>query len=934
MINLFNRTEFSFKIAYGPLAKVLDKTPVISGICDRHGTWGHVQFEKACKKRGIKPVFGVELALVDDPLKKEKQGVRFIRLVAKNNNGLKQIYETTTRASHEEQFYYFPRIGMKQLEELSNDVVIVTSKPVDFMNLKANLFLELNPNTTPTAITWALAHGIPPIAASDNLFPGVNDQEIYQITVNDLARDDKTTPMFILSEDEWLFHAPGDLAFKNLALLNAKNLGEFVDVKLPKAEIVHPERKNTLFEMCLEGAAELKIEWTEEYSERLDREIGLIAEKNFEDYFYLISDLVKHAKKTMLVGPARGSSSGSLVCYLLGITDVDPIPYGLLFERFIDINRKDLPDIDIDFPDLKRDQILSYLKDKYGHDCVAQLGTVNRFKAVSAIGDIAKAFGIPQWEVKEMKENVIEREDGDARAFKCVQDTFQIDVGKRLLQKYPHMVIAGEVEGHAKHTSKHAAGIVVTSNPVSYYCSVDNQTGSAQVDKIDAEELNLLKIDALGLRTLSVIEDCLDQIGWDREKLLKHPMDDEKVFAILNDEKFSGIFQFEGYALQSLCRQMKVENFEDMVSLTSLARPGPLQSGLAYDWLGRRTGREKIVYEHEDLKRILKNTYGVMVYQENIMHIIREIAGMSWEDVSAIRKAISKSAGQEVFDKYKDGYLKGCAENNFGHDVALKYWNNMIQFGSYAFNRSHAVAYAMVSYWCMVLKTYYPLEYAAACLRNSKDEEQEVAILRELKDEGYKFKSFDKEKSRENWSVQDGVLIGGLLGVKGIAEKTAADIIRRRREGVALTKRQSELLDNPTTPYDMVFECRERFGYIFDNPQEHGIESALTMLKDITENSDGIFCFIAKIKEMKQKNANDPEKVKDRGGREIHGNPYYLNLKVEDDTDSIGCTINRDEFEKYGKPILENGKVGDWYIFKGRCSKGFRWCHIARWKKL
>ncbi len=932
MINLANRTEYSFNLAYGPLKKVLsvnDKT--MAGICDRHGTWGHVAFEKACKKAGVKPIFGVELAVVEDALKMEKQGVKFVRIIALNNDGLRELYELTTKAT--EQFYYFPRIGRTDLNAITpGNAIILTANEIDLPSYD-HVRIDLTPATRNQAIEWAKSRGIDPVATSDNFFPTLEDRPVYEVAIGQ-NRDSRTTPMHILNEWEFRLHCKADADYKELAMNNAKAIGEMANVQLPRAKLVQPHREKTLFEMCQIGAVELGINLDDPvYQARLKRELDLIEEKEFEDYFYLIADLIQNAKKTMLVGPARGSSCGSLVCYLIGITDVDPIPYDLLFERFIDINRKDLPDIDIDFPDIRRDEVIVYLREKYGPGCVAQLGTVNKYKAKNTINAVAKELKVPVWELSEFKDAVIERADGDARAEMCIADTFEMEVGKRLLQKRPEMFIAAQLEGHSNHSGKHAAGIVVTSDPVSFYCSVDAKTGAAMVDKYDAEDLNLLKIDALGLRTLSVLQDCLDQIGWTRKDLLNFPRDYKPAFDTLNMKKFSGIFQFEGQALQALCRQMTIDNFEDIVALTALARPGPLMSGMAYQWLARRTGRDKVVYEHPQLEKILGKTYGVMVYQEDIMKIVREVALMSWEDVSSIRKAISKSAGQEIFEKYRLDYLKGCAESAFEETKAVAYWNAMISFGSYAFNRSHAVAYGLVSYWCMALKSKFPLEYAAACLRNAKDDEQSLAILRELAAEGYKYKSFDKELSVENWSVQDGKLLGGLLGVKGIAGKTAKDIMTRRAEGRALTKRQTEVLENATTPYDMVFEAQERFGHIFAEPLAYNITTPLTTLDQITDQSDGTFCFIAKIAERTLKNANDHDKVEKRG-HVIQGQALYLNLKVRDDTGELGITINRDEFLEYGKPLLEEYKVGDWFCFKGRCTKGFRWCHVKRWKPM
>lgn len=933
MINLFNRTEFSFRIVFGHLEAVMQANdPEYMGICDRHGTWGHVAFQKLCKKKGVKPIFGVELATVPDPELKEKQPISFVRLIARNNPGLRELYEITSLAT--QQFYYFPLIGIDQVKGISDNICIATSRPIE-MKAYQNVFLDLNPATREDAIQWAIENDIPPIASSDNYYPRPEDFEAYQVLAG-INRDDKTTPMYILDKWSWGAEIKAPEAFKMAALDNARKVAERVDVTLPQAQLVKHTEEKSLEDICRENAKGRGIDLSDPvYDERLRREIGLIYEKNFEDYFYMIADLVIEAKKTMLVGPARGSSCGSLVCYLLHITDVDPIPYSLLFERFIDINRADLPDIDIDFPDIKRDQVLEYLKEKYGADCVAQLGTVNKYKAKNTIVDVAKVFNIPPWEVEPFKESIIERFAGDARANMCIADTFEnVDIGKETLIKFPELEIATQIEGHSRHSGKHAAALIVTSEPIKQYCSVDSQTGAAQVDKYDAEDLNLLKIDALGLRTLSVIEDCLAQIKKSNDWILNFPLDDQRAFDILNDGKFTGIFQFEGGTLQGLSGQIKMDNFEDVIALTALARPGPLSSGMSIEWISRRIGKTKATPEHPILDEILKDNYGIMVYQEEIMRVIRELGGMSWEDVSLIRKAISKSMGGDFFDQYKPRFLEGAEKNGYGAESAATLWERMKTFGAYAFNRSHAVAYAMVSYWCMVLKAYHPVEYAAACLRHSKDDDQVVKFLRELDKEGIRYKAFDQELSKENWSVQDGVLIGGLIGVKGIGIKTATDIIERRKDGRPLTKGQQNRIDNAITPYDVIFECRAKWSDLLDDPMKYNIASKISEISDIGINDEGVFLVLGKLKTKNQKDMNSPEKLKGRHGKVYEGQSKYMTFKVEDDSDEILCYISPDKFMQYGDPIMKDDAIGDWYVIRGKNVPGIRLISVDRIKRL
>jgi len=514
-------------------------------------------------------------------------------------------------------------------------------------------------------------------------------------------------------------------------------------------------------------------------------------------------------------------------------------------------------------------------------------------------------------------------------------DTFNdLDIGKQVLNKYPQMRIAEKMENHARHSGVHAAGIIVTEDPVSKYCSVSAQTGAAQIDKKDAENLNLLKIDALGLRTLSVLQDVLDQVGWSREKLVNFPLDDEASFKILNDEKYAGIFQFEGYALQSLTRQMKIANFEDICSITALARPGPLTSGGTTQFIKKRTGAEPVYHFHKMTEEATEVTYGIVVYQEQVMTIAREIGKLTWEEVSELRRAMSKSLGEEFFDRYWQRFKVGAEENGLDEKKSREIWDNINTMGSMAFNRSHAVSYAMVSYWCCVLKSRFPLEFAAACLRNVKDDDQGVKLLREVAREGLAHKPYDKFKSNLNWSVQEGELIGGLIGIKGIGPKMADDIVKRRELKQPLTPRQETLLDNGQTPYDDIFECERRFGHIKKDPASHKITTKITDIHDLEADNPGEFVVFGKLVEKNLRDLNEAVNLAKRGGRRAETHNLWLNMKFEDDTGPILAGIDRFKYPKLGKPIVEDGKIGDWYLLKGKINKGFRKLNLEKWRKL
>lgn len=939
-VHLRLRTEYSFRRGYGKLPQVLEvvgeQDSPAAGICDS-GTWGHVPWSKECKKTGVKPLFGCEVKLVKNARTNERQNGPDIALIAKTSEGLSELYRLISWSNKPVKegggFYYFPRIDYRDLDNVSDSIFVLAGSGVDLNKLprRSNFYLELSP-AYPAWNQQACDDGRWPIVVvADNFYPRVSDRDAYEILVG-RNKYSRTLPMHIMSEAELRVAIPcaPDEAFENTGLI-----AEACNASLPRAEMVVPEKPETLEAMCRKAAPNRGVDLNDEtYTARLKRELDMIEEKGFEDYFYVVADLCDYAKRHMLVGPARGSSAGSLVCYLLGITDVDPIVHGLMFERFIDITRADLPDIDIDFQDNRRELVIQYLRDKYGEERVGRIGTVNRYKAKSTIGEVAGALNVPVYEVKDVKDSIIERSTGDARAAFCIQDTLEsLDIGKALLAKYPKMSIAGEMEMHARHAGMHAAGVIVTNEPLDNYCAANN-AGASMIDKKDAEDLNLLKLDILGLRTLSIIQDCLDQIGKDREWLVRYPLEDEEAFEVLNAERFSGIFQFEGYALQSLARQMKVKDFNDIVAITTLARPGPLHSGGATQYIARRTGREPITYLHALAEDLTEESQGIIIYQEQVMSVGRRIGKLSWEDVSTLRKAMSKSLGEEFFNKYWLKFRDGAAEHGIPEAEADKIWKNMCTFGSWAFNKSHAVSYGLVSYWCCVLKARYPLEFAAATMRNIKDDDSGIKILRDLVKEGFEYIPVDPKKSGLTWEVHDGKLVGGLTNVKGVGPAKAKQIITLRRGNKPYPPGIAKLLVAPTTPYDDIFEVERRFGDYYVNPKKYNVLSgSVSYIQDVQEK--GEYVIIGKLKEKNLRDLNEYGNVVKRGGRLVKNNNLFLNMVIEDDTGPIIAKIDRWNYPVFGKPIVESGKIGDIFLFKGRITQdGWRLFMIDKVRKI
>jgi len=934
------KTEYGFKKTYGRIKDIV-AIPDVVGIADS-GTWGHVSFFKECAKAKRHAVLGVELPVVDTLEKGTKPRPNYMTFFAANNEGLSKLYQMVSLANL--QFYYTPRILYSQIKQFSKNLVVLSGNnpdmgALDVLKFECELYLEAGPKDlgwARRAVGLSEKHKIKLLAVSDNYYGEPEQKMAYHILAG-LQSDEMAMGGHICDEDTLRMIMPW---LPDSAFTNSDYIYDNCHVVLPKAENVRYPFEGNLRVMCIEGAKKRNIELCNtdgtynDYGERLEFELNLIAEKGYTDYFLVVADMIIEAKKTMLVGPSRGSSAGSLVCFLTAITEIDPIKYDLLFERFIDVNRFDMPDIDIDFPDTKRQDIIAALRTKYGADKVSHIGTVSRYKPKSAISETAKELGVDFFETEQVKESILERSSADARASMCIQDSLEsTDIGKQYITKYPEMAISSLMEGHAKHSGVHAAGILVANEPIDQFCTVDPKVGVAQIDKHDAEDLNLLKIDVLGLRTLSVLEDACRLAGIPFDALYDLELDDQRVFDLLNKGQLSGVFQFEGYALKSLARQMTIEHFDDIVAITSLARPGPLHNGGATDYINRRTGREHVTYIHPSIEPFTKETYGTVVFQEQVMRIVRDIGNFDWSDTTNIRKAMSKSFGDEYFSGYWDKFKNGAAKLGMDEETADKIWKNIMTFGSWAFNKSHAVSYALISYWCGWMKARYPLEYATACLNNARDDDQSVKMLRELVVEGFKYKPVDIVHSEAKWSVQDGLLVGGMMNIIGVGEKTAADIFRRRSNGDMLTKGQMNKLTNPVTPFDDIFEAKRRWGDMYANPQNYKIKS-MPVSHIIDVQDEGMYIVIAKLKEKNLRDLNEYASVVKRGGKLIKQNPLFLNMTMEDDTDAIIVTVSRWNYQKFGKAIAETGKEGDWYLIKGEVKDNWRKIYVKQLRKL
>ena len=911
------RTAFSFMRGFGKPEEWRERCEEIGVthfcVADWGGTWGHKPFADAFKGSKVKLLFGVSLA-VTDGLSKDSS-YSSVTLIAKKSTA--EMYGAVTLAH--QQTFYRPRLTWGQVAELRDCVVIVN-------------------DLLPRHSRYASKYPFLPYAPA---FPSPQHRAGFKLVTTIGNQPGDGLPL--LRDREVKSHFPDvDIDFMKIA-------------KSCVAELAHGsiiEMDGDLEALARAGAASLGIDLNmqRDYANRLEHELRVIREKNFENYFLFVNDLVSWAKPRMLVGPGRGSAGGSLLCYFLGITAVDPIRFGTMFERFIDIARPDLPDIDLDFPDTRREEVFEYLRLQYGADRVARLGTITEFKGKSALNDTARATGVPFDVAREIGKWTEGAGQGVTIKLK---DVFEYEEVKPLLEKHTDMRLAELIDGHPRHHGVHAAGVCVTNEPVTRYGSVD-KAGVIQMDMKSAESLGLVKMDALGLRTLSVIQETCDLAGVDTKTLYTLDWQDQGVYErIFNADRMTGIFQFEGPAVRELLRQVKIDRFDDLCAITSLARPGPLVGGAAAAWIRARNGEAVEEFLHPSLE----STYGNIVYQEQFMAIARDIAGFPEPEVNGMRRAVGKKdieklrAYREMFVEGATAYFSrtgtnapdsGPMDDNIPErERAAELWDEICDFGSYAFNFSHAVSYSMISFISAYLKLHYPLEFATAQLRHAADDDGAKNMLRELIEEGYEYVPFDYNKSMATWAIVDGKLYGGFDSVRGIGARTASALLAKRTADTegwlsGLTESQRIKITKPfNTPWHDLTYFGEKYKALYDDPEgfkrpyaRSGFRGPIMRIKDIPDHK-GNYAFVGRIMRRQVRDMNDPDRLAKRNGQRLERDNKFANLFIEDDTGEIACTINRFKYKLF-EDVIDGPIEGKDFFFRGDIIEdGRKWIFLS-----
>ena len=645
----------------------------------------------------------------------------------------------------------------------------------------------------------------------------------------------------------------------------------------------------TLKDMCEKSLIDMELD-NEVYRNRLEEELKVIKDKNFSSYFLVVSDMVNWAKQNeILVGPGRGSAAGSLVCYLLGITDVDPIKFDLLFFRFINPERNDFPDIDTDFMDRRRGEVKEYLRKKFKH--VASITTFQYFKDKGVIRDVARAFLIPLGEVNKALKTVETFEEYESSAST-----------EEFRKKYPEVTkYASMLRGKIRGNGMHAAGVVVAKDDISKYVPIetrkdpdDSVSGRIPVVALDMEQtadLGLIKLDVLGLKTLSVIDDTIKTIEHIKKKkidLKSIKLDDNKVFEMLSSGFTKGVFQAEATPYTNLLMKMGVSTFEDLAASNALVRPGAMNT-VGGSYIRRKKGDEMVTYAHPIMHEFTERTYGVIIYQEQVMQACVHLGGMSWADADKVRKIIGKKKDAKEFDQYKDQFISGASKHITPED-AQKLWHDFEAHAGYSFNRSHAIAYSMLSYYTAWLKRYYPLEFMFAVLKNEKDKDARTDYLLEAKRLGIKVLLPHINESELDFSIQGNSIRFGLSNIKYISDNIGSKITSLRpfksyeefteKAGTKGSGINSRAIDSLNTIGAAAFPDNPRKGNENEKLYEYlgipkfdtgklspSIKSQVNPLEEFLE--EGCFVLLAMVKSIKK-------------------GPTWSRIELVDDTGSVG----------------------------------------------
>lgn len=954
-------------------------------LTDHGNMYGAIAFYKACKDEGIKPILGCEVYISKKDLSiKDKSNERYhLILLAENNEGFKNIMKIVS-IGFVDGYYYKPRIDKEVLKKYSKGIIatsaclggkvqkLILNRDIEAAKKSAleyrgifgenNFFLELQDHGMPEQarvnrelINLSKELEIPLTVSNDVHYLNKDDAKSHDVllciqtgkTVNDENRMKFPSDEFYLkSPDEMaaLFPENKDALENTVEIANRCNVDiKFHDLHLPDfsvpSEYTHEEY---LKKLAVEGMYNRYENVTDEIKNRFEFEFNTIRDMGYVDYFLIVWDFIRYARKHEIqVGPGRGSAAGSVISFCLGITDVDPLKFDLLFERFLNPERVSMPDIDIDFCYERREEVIEYVNRKYGDSHVAQIATFGTMAARNAIRDVGRALDMSYAKVDYIAKQIpqalnmtIEKALEISESFKSIYE--KEDDSKELID------MAIKLEGLPRHTSTHAAGVVISKDELTEYVPLtrNDKIIATQFNMIELEELGLLKMDFLGLRTLTVIRDAINLIEENYGKKIsfeKFDYNDPDVLKMFARADTLGVFQFESSGMRAFLKELKPDEFSDLVAANALFRPGPMKQ--IPKFVGSKHDKSKISYLHPKLEPILKSTYGCIVYQEQVMQIVQQIGGYSLGRADIVRRAISKKK-MKVMEEERKNFIYGNVEeevsgaiaNGVDEKTANEIYDLIIDFADYAFNKSHSVAYSVVAYRTAWLKYYYPREFMAAQTSTYTNDIKQVSLyIEEIKRLGIEILPPNINYSFKNFTVEDGKIRFGLKAVKNVGNNLIDVIVKARDNGKfkslkdfvdrinaidksALNKRAVESLircgamDDFSGNRAQYLAIYEKVISSSSNTAKNNVAGQFSLFESLDVQED-----LPSLKDFSQKDKLDMEK--EVVGIYISGHPldpYRELIEKSADTDT------NEIFEKYRENMLNNSKVKVGGILKAK----------------
>ncbi|MBU2499443.1 MAG: DNA polymerase III subunit alpha, partial [Proteobacteria bacterium] len=828
-------------------ARLLDMGAV--AITDHGNIFGAVQFFTQAAKTGVKPILGCEIYVAPGhrqdraPSSDGSPNAFHLILLVMDKDGYRNLSRLVT-LGHLEGFYYHPRVDMALLREFNSGLIALSAclkgKVPYLINTgrihearqearelasifdEERFFFEVQANALPeqvkiNSVLKELGQelSIPLVATNDCHYLNREDAEAHDAllciqtgkSVDDPKRLKFSTTEFFFKSREEMESTFGETDFTE-ALSNTVDIAnrcayemEFGRYKYP---VFHVPSGRSLDEFLAQEAQDglgrrlaqeeeesgpLEPEALKECRERLQFELDIITRMGFASYFLIVADFIDYARRNDIpVGPGRGSAAGSLVAYCLKITNINPIKYGLLFERFLNPHRISMPDIDIDFCMNGREDVINYVAEKYGRENVCQIITFGTMKAKAAIRDVGRVLAIPYGEVDRIAKMV--PLGPNVTLEKALEEEPEL---RKIENGEPHhrklLKIARSLEGLSRHASTHASGVVISDRPLIEYLPLFKGTNDevmTQFTMDQIEKLGLIKFDFLGLRTLTVIKHALmliEKTAGQRIDIDKIPLDDEATYQLCSEGKTTGVFQLESSGMKELLRRLRPEVFEDMIALVALYRPGPLGSNMVEEFIAGKHGKVKINYILPRLQPILKETYGVILYQEQVMKIAQVLAKYTLAEADELRKAIGKKK-PEVMAKHKERFIQGALENEVDQKTAQRLFLLIEKFGGYGFNKSHSAAYALIAYQTAYLKAHYPVQFMAALLtQDMGNQDKTIKNIAECREMGIRILPPDLNESQPDFAVVEGAIRFGLAAVKNVGVKAVESVIAERNEG-------------------------------------------------------------------------------------------------------------------------------------------------------